>query len=144
MTMDETRQEPLDEQACLVVAALADGEQVDADALRSALGQPAVRDYLVDLIALRQTVVSVTPKDAVRWRERQSVWSRQAWFTAAAAVVFSLAAGYVAGQRTSVQTPPSSAMETIVDVGSTSMAPKPTRVVTLRPGVNWIEKAGEQ
>jgi hypothetical protein len=35
-------------------------------------------------------------------------------------------------------------METIVDVGSTSMAPKPTRVVTLRPGVNWIEKAGEQ
>jgi hypothetical protein len=72
------------------------------------------------------------------------VWSRQAWFTAAAAVVFSLAAGYVAGQRTSVQTPPSSAMETIVDVGSTSMAPKPTRVVTLRPGVNWIEKAGEQ
>lgn len=146
MTMDESRRgDALDEHACQVVAALADGEQVDSKALKLALEQPDVRDYLVDLIALRQTVVSITPKGAGQWRERRSMWSRRAWLTAAAAVVLSLAGGYVAGQRTALQTTPASTVETIVDLGAASTpAPKPTRVVTLRPGVNWIEKAGEQ
>ena len=41
-----------------VIAAFADGERVDADALKQALGESAGRDYLIDLLALREAVES--------------------------------------------------------------------------------------
>jgi hypothetical protein len=62
---------------------------------------------------------------------------------AAAAIVISLTTGYFAGQWT-VEAAPAPSVETFVTIGSTVAAPKPTRVVTLRPGVNWTEKEGEQ
>ena len=142
MTDDDVRESAdLNEQSCLVVAALADGEFVDPLALKLALEDGAVREYLVDLVALRQSVATMS--EPVQWRERRSFLSRAGWLAAAAAVVLSLTAGYVAGQRT-VEAAPAPSVETFVTFGPTAAAPKPTRVVTLRPGVNWTEKEGEQ
>jgi len=143
MTRDDGREsaEP-NEESYLVVAALADGEPVDAAALKGALGDPAVREYLVDLIALRQSVGTMSGPP-MQWRERRSVLSRFGWMAAAAAVIVSLTAGYVAGQRT-VQAAPAPSVETFVDFSGSASAPKPTRVVPLRPGVNWTEKVEGQ
>jgi hypothetical protein len=127
----------------LVVAALADGEQVDADALRSALSDEAVRDYLVDLVALRQSVRTANELSTVRWHERRSLGSRVGWLSAAAAVIVSLTAGYLAGHRTAASAPVP-IVETVVHLEGPPSAPKPTRVISLRPGVNWNESAGEQ
>jgi hypothetical protein len=133
----------LNEQSCIVVAALADGEPVDAAALKVALDDPAVREYLVDLIALRQSVGTMSELPPVQWRERRSFLSRAGWMAAAAAVVISLAGGYVAGQRTA-QAAAAPSVETFVDFSGSTSAPKPTRVVPLRPGVNWTEKVEGQ
>ena len=130
------------EEACLVVAALADGEPVEPAALRAALDDPAVRDYLVDLVALRHAVGTMGELPAERWHERRSFRSRAGWLTAAAAIVLSVTAGYFAGQRT-VQAAPAPSVETVVDLGTSTAAPAPTQVISLRPGVNWTEKAGE-
>jgi negative regulator of sigma E activity len=143
MAFDEKHGQSLDEASCLVVAALADGEPVDPDALRAALSDAAVRDYLIDLVALRGAVRTANDLPAVRWRERKSVRSQVAWLSVAAAVVVSLTAGYAAGQRT-VQAPPAPMVETVVHLESPVTAPKPTRVISLRPGVNWTERVGEQ
>jgi len=143
MTRDDGRENAdLNEQSCLVVAALADGEPVDAAALKVAIDDPAVREYLVDLIGLRQSV-STLSGPPVQWRERRSVLSRFGWMAAAAAVIVSLTAGYVAGQRTA-QAAPAPSVETFVDFSGSASAPKPTRVVPLRPGVNWTEKVEGQ
>jgi hypothetical protein len=144
MAKDETREaDPLDEQSCLVVAALADGERVDPAALKVALDDPGVRNYLVDLIALRQTVATAGDLPPARGRERGRLYSSIGWLSAAAAIVVSLTAGYLAGQRT-VQTAPAPSVETVVDFSGSASAPKPTRVVSLRPGVNWIERVEGQ
>ncbi|HTH02470.1 MAG TPA: hypothetical protein VL882_19480 [Vicinamibacterales bacterium] len=143
MAFDETPGDELNEASCLVVAALADGEPVEPDALRVALDDPAVREYLVDLIALRRSVASMAELAPVQWRERRSFLSRAGWMAAAAAVVISLAGGYVVGQRT-VQAAAAPSVETFVDFSGNASAPKPTRVVRLRPGVNWTEKVEGQ
>ena len=144
MTHDtEPGSDPLEEQSYLVVAALADGEQVDPGALKVALSDPAVCSYLVDLIALRHAVGTMSATLATGRQERHVFGSRAAWLTAAAAVVMSLTAGYFAGQRAAVQTLSAPMIETAVDLGS-AVAPKPTHVVPLRPGVNWTETAGGQ
>src|SRR5262245_57162199 len=120
----------LNEQSYLVVAALADGEPVDPATLKVALDDPAVREYLVDLVALRQSVVTMSEQMPVQWRERRTFLSRVGWMAAAAAIVVSLTAGYFAGQRT-VQAAPAPSVETFVTIGSTAAAPQPTRIVTL-------------
>jgi len=142
MTNDDVRESAeLNEESCQVVASLADGERVDPEALKLALEDPAVREYLVDLVALRQSVATMS--EPVQWRERRSFLSRAGWVAAAATIFISLTAGYVAGQRT-VEAAPAPTVETFVTIGPAAAAPKPTRVVTLRPGVNWTEKEGEQ
>jgi len=133
----------LNQHSFLAVAALADGESVDPAALTAALEDPAVREYLVDLVTLRQSVGVMSEQLPVQWRERRSFLSRAGWMAAAAAIVISLTAGYVAGQWT-VQAAPAPNVETFVTIGQAVAAPRPTRVVTLRPGVNWTEKEGEQ
>jgi len=127
------------EQSYVVVAALADGEPVEAEALKTALDDPAVREYLVDLIVLRRSVGSMSELPPMQWRERRSFLSRAGWMAAAAAIAMSLAGGYVAGQRT-VEAAPAPSVETFVDFSASASAPKPTRVVPLQPGVNWTEK----
>ena len=39
-----------------VVAAFVDGERVDAQTLKAALAQPDARDYLAELLALRELI----------------------------------------------------------------------------------------
>lgn len=129
------------EQSCQIVAALADGEPVDPQALGEALNDPAVRDYLVDLIALRQAVGRVGALPATRRRERRALWSVAGWVSAAAAILVSLMTGYLAGQQAS-QPLPAPAVETVITIENTSVAPRPTRIIPLRPGVNWTETIG--
>ena len=144
MTIDKAPQDDAtDEQACLVVAALADGESVEPEALKLALEDPSARAYLVDLMSLRREVGNMSELTTGRWRERQSFRSRLRWLSAAAAVLISLAAGYVAGQRT-VQAASPPTVETVVHLEHLAPAPTPTRVIPLRPGVNWTETPGEQ
>lgn len=131
-----------EEQSYLVVAALADGEHVDPPALRIALADPAVREYLVDLMALRHAVGTMGGVPSTGSTDRHFLKTGGGWLTAAAAVVISLTAGYFAGQRTAALTLSASTIETAVDLGSIPVAPKPTHVVPLRPGVNWTETAG--
>ena len=140
---DERDSAELNQHSYLVVAALADGEPIDPAALKAALEDPGVREYLVDLVTLRQSVGMMSEQLPVQWRERRSFLSRAGWLAAAAAIVISLTAGYVAGQRT-VEAAAAPNIETFVTIGATVAAPKPTRVVTLRPGVNWTEKEEEQ
>ena len=144
MTTDESFDDVrAQDEPYLAVAALADGEPVDADALRSALNDAAVREYLVDLVAIRQSVRTASELSSVRWRERRSPGARVGWLSAAAAIVVSLTAGYLAGQRTAPAAPVP-IVETVVHLEGPPIAPKPTRVISLRPGVNWTESAGEQ
>jgi hypothetical protein len=133
---------PLNEDGYVIVAAMADGERVDPRLFEAALKDPAVRAYLVDLVALRHAV-GTTGLPATAWREARPFRSRLAWLSAAAAILMSVMVGYVAGQRT-VQAAPAPSVETVIDLGSPSIAPKPTRIIPLRPGVNWTEKAGER
>ena len=125
MTRDDWREsaEP-DEESYLVVAALADGEPVDAAALRVALDDPAVREYLVDLIRLRQSVGTLSGPP-VQWRERRSVLSRFGWMAPCGGHRQSPPLD-AAGQRT-VQVAPAPSVETFVDFSGSASAPKPTR-----------------
>lgn len=136
---DESLGATLEEQSYLVVAALADGERVDPAALRIALADPAVREYLVDLMALRHAVGTMGAVPSTGSTDRRFL---KGWLTAAAAVIISLTAGYFAGQRTAALTLSASTIETAVDLGSIPVAPKPTHVVPLRSGVNWTETSG--
>lgn len=81
------------EQACLVIGALADGARVEPAALRAALDDSSVRDYLVDLMSLRNALGTMGELPAVRWHERRSFRSRMGWLTAAAAIVIGVTAG---------------------------------------------------
>ena len=140
---DERDSAELNQHSYFAVAALADSEPVDPAALKAALEDPAVREYLVDLITLRQSVGMMSEQLPVQWRERRSFLSRAGWMAAAAVIVISLTAGYVAGQRT-VEPAAAPSVETFVDFSGSTSAPKATRVVPLRPGVNWTEKVEGQ
>jgi hypothetical protein len=114
-----------------VISAFLDNEPFDPGALGRALAEPAGRDLLLDFIALRHLV---TDDGAV---ERQPIVttprSRRRDVMAAAAVVAALAGGYAVGRdRAPAGT----------TVGSAQAAPEPTRVVELRPGVEWHPIAG--
>jgi hypothetical protein len=123
-----------------IVEALIDGERVDPQSLKDALADAAARDHFVELLMLREAVgAMVPPGSAIVERGHRS--SRLGWLAAAAAVLISVAAGYVLGQR--VVTPVAAqSVEAIVQVQTAPAAPTPTRIITLRPGINWTESSG--
>ena len=98
-----------------VIAAFADGERVDADALKQALGDPAGRDYLVDVLALREVVCLNEPTQHAARGARSTRWR---WLAAAAALV--VIAGGV-----------------FLTLGSADRPPTPDRIVKLERGVDW-------
>ena len=113
-----------------VISAFVDNEPFDAESLARALAEPHGRDLLIDFIAMRHLVnadaaseqrLAVAPARS-RWREA----------VAAAAVIAALAGGYAAGR---VQRDPQSTRDE-------TSAPQPTRVVELRPGVEWQPATG--
>jgi hypothetical protein len=98
-----------------VIAAFADGERVDAIALKQALGDPAGRDYLIDLLALRDVVRANEPRRLAGPRARSA---RRRWL-AAAAVLFVVAGGL------------------FLTFKSADRPPTPDRIVTLERGRDW-------
>ena len=98
-----------------VIAAFADGERVDAGALKEALGEPAGRDYLIDLLALREVVHVSEPK---RFAAPPSRSARLRWLAAAA--MLSVVAGGMWFTFWSADRPPT-----------------PDRIVKLERGVDW-------
>jgi hypothetical protein len=140
MTDDAQTNEPYPDLRYATVEAFIDGEPVDPEALKDALADPAARDHLVDLLVLRKAVRTMPPL-AVSAAHPRSPRSRNraGWLAAAAAVVVSLTAGYLTGHRA---IPPATAhadVEATIDFGSVPVAPAPTHVVALRPGVNWTD-----
>ena len=125
-----------------VIAAFADGERVSPASLKTALADEAGREYLVELLALRDLVHSADPLIEVNVapRRRWPVWSG-----IAAAIAVSIIGGYAAG-RVSAPAPrvaPAtfSAVDPVQRLGP-APAPQPTRVIHLEPGVDWKETVG--
>ena len=142
MTSQEATDNGRFDDAFAVVEALLDGERVDTERLKDALADPAAREHFVDLIALREAVGSMGPGV---WRAEPRAHARGPvrWFAAAAAIVVSLGAGYLAGQRVIASGgPPSSAVEATIQLERPPAAPAPTQVISLRPGINWTESSG--
>lgn len=127
--------------ALAVIDAFVDGEPIDVAALRAALDEPQARDYLADLLTLRKAVRDTAPRS---WSlpARRSSAGRWRWFATAAALILSLTAGYVTGQRQAVAL--AASMGATVEFANVppAPAPAPTQVIRLRPGVNWVESAG--
>ena len=98
-----------------LIAAFVDGERVDPDALKLALCDPAGRDYLVDLVALRQVVQASEPASVARARPRSS---RLRWAAAAAAAIALAGTVYVTSSQS-------------------DRPPAPDRVVKLDRGLDW-------
>src|SRR5262245_26520905 len=83
-----------------VISAFVDGERVDHDAFRRALADAAGRDYLIDLLALRESVAEMTPQMPIAVASRPSTLMRVLRFSgAAAALVLAIGGGYFAGHR---------------------------------------------
>jgi hypothetical protein len=114
-----------------VISAFVDREPFDAEELGRALADPAGRDLLIDLIALRQLVASDALEEpraaAVARRPRPLVVA----LAAAATIALAVAGGYVAGTRLPART--SQEIE---------QAPAPTQVIDLTPGKNWHPNEG--
>jgi hypothetical protein len=98
-----------------VIAAFADGERVHADRLKQALGEPGGREYLIDLLALRDVVNLNEPGRLAVRRVRSA---RLRWLAAAAALVV-IAGGLFLTSR-------------YVD-----RPPAPDRIVKLERGLDW-------
>jgi len=126
-----------------VIGAFIDGERVDSSELAQALAAPDGRDYLIDLLALRELVddralaggreISRGPSP-VRW----------SWLSLAAAVLIAVTfAGYAIGLRRG-QIQLATGHEPIVAPQATSPlpAPAPTQVIRFERGVNWQEQIG--
>ena len=140
------------ENAYEMIDALVDGERVDAEVLKRALADANGRDYLVDILALRDAMAQTSPKsqpDAAPERPR-TAWHRAiAWPAAAAVLVASLAAGFSAGYQFA-GAPAEPARSTDVSSRAVgpgpappgSTAPAPTRVIRLESGVDWQEGTG--
>jgi hypothetical protein len=141
MTDQDPLSEQLPEAPYAIVEAFIDGERVNAHALKEALADPMAREHLVELLVLRDAVGTMAPAVWSAARGPRS-WSGRGWLAAAAVLVMSVTAGYVAGQRRIAPPAPRAAVETTVDFGSAPIAPAPTRVIALRPGINWVDTSG--
>ena len=112
-----------------VISAFLDDEPFDPDALARPLAQPGTPEVLIDFIPLRHVVSEDAVVEQPIAKPARSRWRD---LVAAAAVVAALAGGYAVGRG---QTGPDPS-------GDDSSAPKPTRVVELRPGVEWQPVTG--
>ncbi len=121
-----------------VIGAFADGERVNPDELKDALADDAGREYLVELLVLRDLVHTSDPdmEIAARAAARRD---RRTWLGIAAALVASVLGGYAVGWRSH------DALDDRAPATNTAAsisAPAPTRVIHLEPGIDWKEISG--
>jgi hypothetical protein len=131
-----------------VVAAFADGEHVEGEALKAALADEAGREYLVDLLALRG-LVSEAPASraaAIDPPKRPAAWRL---LPVAALLVAGVSGGFAMGRQTAVNTTqkPSAPPAPMVTAQAIPPelripAPAPTRVIKLETGTSWNERSG--
>jgi hypothetical protein len=126
-----------------VISTFIDGERVEPDELKRALESPEGRDYLVDLLTLREAIGGLGPF-AVVARKPAPIWRLMRGTAAAAIVLLALAGGYIAGHRVSAPAGPvePTPQSQVFAVTSAPEAPKPTHVIRLEPGVNWSDSNG--
>lgn len=126
-----------------VIAAFVDDERVDTDALKRALALPEGREYLVELLAMRELVAVPIDRALIEPATKRSPSRR--WALAAAAVVLlaaSSSGGYFAGYRFGGRTRPIETAAPAVAPDTATAAPRPTTVIKLESGVDWTERAG--
>ena len=133
MTNPEHENDPAMPPDVAIVAALLDGEDVDAAELRQALATPAGRDYLMDVLLLRRAVAAMGPATLINLPRPRSAMFRSG-AAAAIVLIFTGLGGYALGQRTGLVTNvrAGSAVEAVV-VPPAPRAPKPTQVIRLQP-----------
>lgn len=121
-----------------VIAAFADGERVDTRALRAALAEEAGRDYLIDLVAMREIVGETDDRTASTSTATRVVRQRsRAMIGLAAALAMAVGlAGYAIGQQRSqvVRVAVLQPLEADVIVAMEA-PPEPTQVIRLGSGV---------
>jgi hypothetical protein len=121
-----------------VIAAFADGERVNPEALKDALADDAGREYLVELLVLRDLVLASDPEMELSARS-SARRDRRTWLGIAAALVACVLGGYAVGWQSH------DAIDgrdgTSPDSAAVS-APAPTRVIHLQPGIDWKETSG--
>lgn len=126
-----------------IIGAFIDGDRVDPAALKRALSDPAGRDYLVDLLALREIASDIVPFTSSAPPAR-ALSPLSGWATAAA-LLLCIGGGFLIGERVNRASAPlaSPAATSAARPGASSVrAPEPTRVIRLEPGVNWTETPG--
>ena len=123
-----------------ILGAFIDGERVDAEALKAALARPEGRDYLIDLLALRDLAGDVAPFTASAPPARPL--SPLFPWAAAAALLVCIGGGFLAGARVTRVALAPAATTTVTAPDARVRAPEPTRLVRLEPGINWTETAG--
>lgn len=126
-----------------VIGAFLDRERVDPDALVEALSSDEGRQYLVEVVMLREVTTDHTPATEPRMPLRGRRYPM--WLTLAATITIGAAGGYVAGHQRGAGEGAATLTRPGIETGVISVvpvAPPPTRVITLEPGVNWHEEMG--
>jgi hypothetical protein len=134
----------MDQERFEVIAAFADGERVDTHALRAALSNEAGRDYLIDLVAMREIVKQT---DEPRWATPTAGvvrWSRSMTGLAAALAMAVGLAGFAIGQQRSQMVPVAVHPPLEADVVVALEAPPaPTQIIRLEgSGGNGASTSG--
>ncbi|MEI6246515.1 MAG: hypothetical protein WCQ64_15915 [Acidobacteriota bacterium] len=119
------------------VAAFIDGERVDTDTLKRALATDEGRDYLVELVAMREIVAAPTVPAATA---ASAPTASMSWRGLAVAATVALAVGiggYAAGHFTAER-------RIAAEREAANRAPMPTREIPPSAGTTWIETSGGQ
>jgi hypothetical protein len=117
------------------ISAFIDGEPVDPVRLADALGTPAGREYLVDLLRLG-ALVAEAETDAVGAALGSVRKESRRWLVAAAVVLVVGIGAFAAGMQAGQQALPVSTTAQQQD------APLPDRVIELRDGTEWRNNLG--
>jgi hypothetical protein len=123
---------------------LLDGEAIERERLRVALADADARDYFVDALVIRQAARELAPPVPLASTKRpRAPWTR--WLAAAVVLATVGAAGVGGGYtwaRRTIDVP--APVETVMDVSPRTIAPAPTKVIHLQPGVNWTPEVVRQ
>jgi hypothetical protein len=125
-----------------VIGAFVDRERVDPEALKQALATDEGREFLIDLVMLREITLE-QPSAAAPVTKAERRAPRLAWAASLAAAVLG---GYIAG-RTIAAAPlatPDAAPIPLAPISTPAIPPPPapTTVIILEPGVDWHEGTG--